>query len=195
MSIYKIFIIGSLLYLFALICNNYYFLVEKSYIGSLVLKYRELFISERNGIFEGIIFVSLGIIVYNFYYNKKINYKKCCISLIVSYLLFVLEVFLIKGHKYLEDGSLYISFIFLIPLIVAYFTKFKTNKNILILRRFSTGFYFLHYPIIRIIDLIGSHIGYKFSNYIVYILVVSISSIIIFIINYIDNKKVNRIIF
>ena len=195
LSIYKICAMSIPLYLFALISNNYYFLVENTFVGNVILKYREIFISERNGIFEGLLFVSLGVIVYNYFHKNKINYKKCGVMIILAYSLFVTEVFLIKDKTSLPDGSLYLIFIILIPLIVAFFTRFSTHKKFVILRHFSTGFYFLHYSIIRIIDLLSQHFHFSIQPFLCYIIVVLLSTIIIVLCHFINNEKINKILF
>lgn len=194
-NIYKIFIVSIPLYIFALISNNYYFIIKDSFLEKVILKYRDIFISERNGIFEGLIFVSLGMVIYRYYCSGKIKYKRCLTMSIVVYLIFIVEVFFIKDKISLPDGSLYIAFVVLIPSIVAFFTKFSTTKKTLVIRHFSTGFYFLHYSIIRIIDLILSKLNYTITSLWYFILVVLISTIIIVLSHFVNNEKINKILF
>lgn len=190
----EIFIISVPLYMFALLSNNYYFIVKNTFFGKIILKYRNIFISERNGIFEGLLFVSLGMIIYKYYCNNKIKYKRCLTNIIIIYLIFIAEVFLLRNKISLPDGSLYIVFIALIPLIVAFFTKFTIPRKNIIFRRFSTGFYFLHYPIIRVIDLISSKLNYTIQPFICFTLVVLISAIIIAACHLLNNEKINKIL-
>lgn len=67
------------------------------------------------GIFEGLYFVSVGIYIAGIFKKSKINYKLNIILFILSIIVFIIEIFLLKGVKFIDDGSLYLSFLILVP--------------------------------------------------------------------------------
>ena len=157
-------IMGMILYIFALICNNYYFLIKNTFMQNLVDGYIEHCISARNGIFVGFLFVSIG-----FYLAekiKKLDNKKCNLFLILAYIIFTFEIFFIKGRASIDDAGLYLSFIFLIPLIfiVAANCKISFQKlDTKLLRNYSTGIYFMHSPLKSLIVTITLKLGFEFK--------------------------------
>ncbi|MBQ2886787.1 MAG: acyltransferase [Alphaproteobacteria bacterium] len=149
-------ICGIILYVWALICNNYYFVVENTSINVVVEGYMDIFISARNGLFVGFIFLLIGIITYPFYkYAKeKINMTYHAMALIICVILYCFEIYCLFDKSYLDDGALYIMQLLLIPVLLTWLLRLKCEIDIsksLKLRNLSTGIYLLHRPIIMII--------------------------------------------
>ena len=148
--------IGVLLFLFALICNNYYFLIVDTPLQTFVDNYMRIFVSARNGLFFGLVFVSLGMKCYDLH-NKSIdnhNKKKICLfALVLFFILYVSEItilYFLRCER-IDDTSLYISQLFFIPVLFLFSVLFPVNipaKISVLLRNLSTGMYYLHSPIL-----------------------------------------------
>lgn len=169
-------IIGILLYAFALVANSYYFLTLGTVYGKIVDSYRLTFISARNGLFVGFLFVGLGIWLSNhikqLHSREKIKYSVIC--LIVSYILLIIEVSFVHGKKVVDDCSMFISFIILIPslvVILTYINSNISNKVSVLVRNLSTGMYFLHRAILAYIVIVCSIAGYTISSLVTFIIV------------------------
>ena len=150
-----ILIISIFLYAFALLCNNYYFLIENSYLQIIVDSYMQLFISARNGIFVGTCFLILGIYVGVHIESPKL-YQYTKPLLFISTILYFLELLLVNQHVPLDDGALFISHLFIAPLLLIILTKSSLHlKHAKYLRNLSTGMYFLHRILIAVIDILS----------------------------------------
>ena len=148
-------IIGACGYVFALLCNSYFFVVENNQaINSFIRWYIHTFISGRNGLFVGLFFLAIGAKCTEI--DKVIdNYK----FLLFAFALYVLEVFLLANKKPLDDGALYITQIILLPSILKCLLKTELrikSSCALMLRKMSTGIYYLHRPILSIFVIIGT---------------------------------------
>ena len=66
--------IGVFLYGFALVCNNYSFLIENTPLEKIITAYLDNFISARNGLFTGFVSIALGILCSQIY--EKFSLKK-----------------------------------------------------------------------------------------------------------------------
>ena len=120
---------GGVLNIFALLCNNYYFVADKIGISHIILKYLDVFLTERNGVFVGLFMISVGMIAYKIYIEKdysKTLISSVCIGLFLAY---VFEVILLKNCVEMGDGSLYI------------FLVSRCRE----LRNYSIGIYFIHW--------------------------------------------------
>lgn len=149
-------IIGIVLYMFALLANNYYFLLLGSPFQNIIDLYLHLFISARNGFFVGFIFLAIGI------FCSKINISprnSVVLAVFFGLCLFIETIFL-KGKVFADEGSLFLSHLLLVP------TLFLALKNInfcikyelsLLLRNLSTGMYYLHKPILFVVCLFAEH--------------------------------------
>ena len=91
-------IIGSFLYIFALLCNSYYFVTaSNSVLRSIIDNYMNIFISARNGIFVGLLFVAIGGIIYKMEYDGiEIFKNKKIIITIISLFCLIIEVSIVK---------------------------------------------------------------------------------------------------
>lgn len=147
-------IIGVVLYIFALLCNNYYFIVNDTIFGEFINSYLSICVTGRNGLFVGFFFLTLGIACEKFYSKTDISKHKILILFISFFLLYFVECFLIWKfalNLIKDDGALYITHILVIPalfLVTIFFGKDKTIQNTRLFRNLSTGMYFLHRPIL-----------------------------------------------
>lgn len=185
-------IISAILYIFALLCNNYYFLIENTFVQGIIDNYLNIAVSARNGIFEGLLFVSIGMYIYELLNNNKINFKINNFILVISYILLILEIIFIKGNTYMDDHSLFISFYTLIPSFFIFLLQFGPNIDTLKARNYSTGIYFSHRFLLMFAKTLALYIG--ISNILVFISVLIIDLIILTILYKIDNKNINKLI-
>jgi len=190
---YAVFL-GSALYIFALFCNNYYFLVENTVIDKIVTIYMNKFISARNGVFVGFLFVTLGFYLSEFIKNKDIKLKELIIIFIISYIILFLEMSFLYGKTTLDDNALFISFIVLIPSLLTILLKVSYSLNVKIdtkiLRNYSTGIYFMHRPILDFIYLMKINL----NSYESFLIVIFVCVIILTILYKINNKYINSVI-
>lgn len=149
--------VGIPLYLFALCCGRYYFVIEN--IGTLkdiVDGYMLLCLSPENGLLIGFLYVGLGIIAAkNLNVKKtKFRYKNINLILLIVTVLFFTELYLIKGYTGLNDFN-YLTqpfFVFALFLFSAkyYETPCASPKHdTILLRNLSISIYLLHAPIQR----------------------------------------------
>jgi len=170
-------LLGIVLYSFALVCNTYYFVIENTIFQNIIDNYMSLFISARNGVFVGLIFMGMGIKCA--YANvKKISLLN--IALIISYLLFIFEIFQVRNKRYIDDKALYITLIILIPVLVLWASKINislkvNNKK---LREMSVGIYFLHRAILYCVNAINVHYSLDISFFHTFIIVTTIAIIV-----------------
>ena len=147
--------LGFSLFLFALVCNNYYFLIESTPLQRIVDNYLHIFVSARNGLFVGVVFLSIGMKCYDISHcitriQKKNRY---IYGVILFGSLYVLEIIILQINRFerIDDQSLYLSQLCFIPclflLSVLYPIKIP-RKTSLLFRNLSTGMYFLHRPIL-----------------------------------------------
>ena len=185
-------VIGFILYLFALLCNTYYFVAEKSIVlKQIVDSYMQVFISARNGIFVGVLFVSLGVFLAKLLKEKKIkDWNLIYVTSILSFCLFLFEIMLVRNRNMIDDHSMFIMTPIVSSILVLLLTKFSRNKSYKKLRNLSTGIYFLHRPVLAYLLLfiqIPSHI-------LLFIIVLSLAFAITWILQKINNRFIKKII-
>lgn len=188
-------LIGGILYFFALICNNYYFLIENTFLQKFIDIYLKVFHSSRNGLFVGLYFVSTGLYIAELI-NKGINIYnwKHKVILIVSYIFLIIEIFVIKRKTYRDDNSLYLMFIIVIPELLIFLMRYRVKIKTTLLRNYSTGIYFLHIPIRDLTKSILSLQGINVNNYLMFIIVLFLSFGILTILYKVENKYINKVI-
>lgn len=180
------------LYLFALLCNNYYFIIDNTSLKFIIDKYMEIAVSGRNGLFFALYFVTTGFILAK--EKDKIKYKINNFLLPLFYIIFLIEIFIIKGHAYLDDHSLYLSFLFLIPSILIFALQFVSNKDTTLIRNYSTGIYFSHRFIIMCVTNLLILFNISVSNIYLFFIVIIIDIILLGILYKINNKWINKVI-
>lgn len=158
-------VIGVVLYGFALIANNYSFLIIDTPFHKIVATYMEYCVSARNGLFTGFISLALGILCSKIWEKDyKINYQVLTLVFFVLYVLEILIIFYFNKTP-LDDGALYISQLLFVPSL--FLTTLRLNiqmpsKIAVLLRNLSTGIYFLHRPILYVVDYLISEEPLRF---------------------------------
>ncbi|MEF9983520.1 MAG: acyltransferase [Oscillospiraceae bacterium] len=144
-SIKSTILIGFALYIIGLFGDSYFgFIVNTPVIGSIFKRYNLLFLTTRNGLFFGIIFIALGA------YLAKNNFvttsKKLIILFTLSFLLMSIEAFTLGLLHIPKDYNMYF---FLVPTTVFLFLlllniKLKPSPIYRYLRDLSVLIYFSH---------------------------------------------------
>lgn len=154
-------VIGLLLYGFALIANNYSFLITGTPVQNFVEKYLTYFESARNGLFTGFISLALGILCSKIHLcgsQKKHRYAPWAILFFMVYVAEILFIYCVNKTP-LDDGALYISHLFFIPALFLATLQLDIPipaKTAVLLRNLSTGVYFLHRPILYVVGYVSS---------------------------------------
>ena len=154
-SFYLPVLIGFFLYLFALVSNSYYFIIDNIPIfRNLIDLYNKIFISSRNGIFVGILLVSIGVIISKMYReNKLFRVRNNIFGFLLCYILLILEMTLIRNRVYMDDHSLFIIMPVLMFFLISLLLQFSKDKSYLRLRNYSIILYLVHRPVIAYIKL------------------------------------------
>lgn len=139
---------GCLGYMFALLCNTYYFLVEGTMIGRFVDLYLQYFVSARNGIFIGVFLFGIGTYLADKgeAICKKLG-RSIYLLLGVTLCLQIVESILLYGNSMRDDASLYLTMPVLSALVFLVSLMWNMpygNKTSLYLRRLSGYVYFIH---------------------------------------------------
>ena len=184
----KILAISLSLYLLGIWVDTYYGLLvsivgKKSIITTIIRIYTKVFVTTRNGLFFGLIYVFLGMIIYNSKgQKKKINLQKYTLLFLILY---IIEIFTLSYYTNMKEFNLYL---FLIPLVVCIFNyivdkKIENRKiDFKLLKNMSTLIYFSHILFLEILKLVLS------NNLILFILVVILSILFSYIIIKLSNK-------
>lgn len=187
-------ITGGVLYIFGLLCNSYYFLVENTVLQKIVDLYLKVFLTPRNGIFVGLYFVSIGMFIAKNIDTNIIKSKLNSVVLVISYVILFIEIFLIKNCNFKDDHSLYIMLTIVAPELLILLIRFKSTINTKLIRDYSTGIYFIHKILISTMMIFFEIYSVTLNEYIVF-LITLISCISILTVLYkIDNKNINKVI-
>ena len=146
--------LGLILYSFALLCNRYYFLCEGTVLERVVVTYMHYFISARNGVFVGLPYVTMGVLIAKKWDRLQNQERRIFVLLLLSVLGLILEVFLTNSKAGLDDVSLYVAHLVLLPALFLYAgyqkaVRMENHLNTTLLRNLSTSIYLLHSPVIR----------------------------------------------
>lgn len=182
--------IGAILYLFCLICNTYYFVVDGTAIQKIIDGMLTIISSARNGIFEGIYFVSSGMLVAKYSEEKKINFKLNNYLFFVLYALLVVEIILTKNCIHKDDHSLFIMLIPVIPSLLILLGQFSFKTNTISFRNYSAGIYFSHRFVLGIVTIIMS----TSSSIVTFMVTMIVILLCLYILYSIDNNKINYLI-
>lgn len=145
-------ILGCVLYCWALICNNYFFVVQNTVVEPYVNAFMNLCVSARNGVFVGFVYMAIGAVIA----NRRIRIPN--FLALVFVLVYLLEIFSLKSKPFVDDAALYVSQLFIVPLIFIKSLNYSLhipNDTSLMLRKFSVGVYLLHRPVISFLDILN----------------------------------------
>lgn len=187
-------IVGGALYLVGLLFNTYYFVVEGTVLQRVVDTTLQTTISMRNGLFEGLFFVSAGMYIAQRSCNgAMISRKKNMAILIISYLLLITEIVLTRKLTHADDHSLFISFIVVIPSLFIFLSQLPPLRRKIdtkILRNYSSGIYFSHRFVLGTITLLlPANSPVLYFSLTLFIVVTGLA-----IFYKIDNEKINYLI-
>lgn len=196
-----IIVIGIILYMLGLLGQSYFFLIkplkEFPVIWEALRLFKKVIATTRNGIFEGVIYVSIGML---FAYKKIVfKYRYAVIGFSVSMLMWLIEVFVIKYYELYYARDYYI---FLLPAVFFLFylvTHFdlKQTKITNQLRMYSMLIYFIHswinFPVVSVINKICEYVNgiedYKLHSLLRFTIVISISILLSKVILYLSHKE------
>lgn len=169
---------GLLLYGWALLCNNYYFVAQDFGISGCVELYMRIFLSGRNGLFVGLFYLAVGCKTWEWHRKNKAcpNLKK---KLAFLMLLYLLEIGLLRGKSYLDDRALYLAQILLAPVMVLCLTECRAGEKkhcFVQMRKASIWIYFSHrliYVAARIFFFVA--FGQEFQGFGAFLIVLTVS--------------------
>ena len=183
-------LLGGFLYLFALICNSYYFVIENTFIQGIVDRYLDLFLSARNGLFLGFFYLATA----NYLTVKKPFSKHTNILLLcIGTAGLVLETYVIRECHYKDDHSLFLS---LLPVVISLFELAKSKvypKNGKLLRNLSIGVYVLHRPVLGYLNYFFS-LSKRIGSIPLFMIVAFISILLAYLLQKIENPYIKRLI-
>ncbi len=145
-------------YCFCLLCNSYYFLIVDTWFKNVVDTYMLVFISARNFLGVGVIFIGSGIWLSsdNCFLNK-LKTKGLLFLLLLLEALFVFEVWFTFGKEVLDDSSCFFVTPFLSVVLLAIALRIEvpyTLEKSVAFRRLSGYLFFSHSPINKTIGLL-----------------------------------------
>lgn len=157
-------ILGVILYGFAEISNNYYFVVEGTALQPVVDGYLAICLTSNNGVFVGFLYLTLGACVEHYRLYERAGHVR--ILLAAALTVYVAEIAVTRSRlSEIGDGAFYFSQILAAPLLLAAAISLPpriTNERATLLRNLSTGMYLLHTPIMwcynRFADYVLPHI-------------------------------------
>lgn len=190
MSVKGILFISLLFYMVGLLGQSYAGIVRQdSLLDSVLQKYLSIFSTTRNGLFNGFLFVSLGLAASRI----KITHKKSTYILLFacSMVLFLIELFVVRKYNWVRENDMYIS---LIPaswyLFLFTIHTPKDGERQLIFRDLSALLFYTHTFIGAIIlNVVGVDLNSVLRYCVVAIASLAVSSIIIYLSKYLPILK------
>ena len=148
-GIYAAVLTGLVLYGFALLCNNYYFVVQNSPLRFVIDGYKKICFGPENGVFVGFVYLALG-----FFTERKLSHQpiaRLCLLLGISCALYIAEVVLLRRYAAeCNDGAFYVMQLAVAPLLLSVLVqlhaRFESRRSVQ-MRRLSTGMYLIHLPL------------------------------------------------
>ena len=182
------FAIGVALYAFALLANRYYFLIEDTQFAGFVNIYMSCFVSARNGVFVGLMYLCTGLIIAKNWDNIA-NYKKQFRWVtLLCWLLLIVEFAFVKDKHGIDDKALYVTHVLLIPALFISAGQIESIgiRDTKTMRNLSTSIYLLHSPVL---EVLGN--GYKvlLGNELMPWILVAVSGLLILAFCYIVYKN------
>ncbi len=152
-----IYIYMIIAYTFSLVCNSYFWVIKDTKLGTLVEIYLKVFISPRNGILSGFVFMAIGFLLADLRLEMwvKKRMKSTMLLLIASAFTLGLEVALVYGKEVGDNASLYISQLILVPVIILIVLNLNLKSNLpyAAFRNYSQGIYYCHMACVYIVQI------------------------------------------
>lgn len=139
------FIIGIILYLIGSAGSCYYGIFKNTIFDNLTKIYTSIFVLPQVGFTVAIPFLSMGLLINKYKLNKKFKYTGLII--IIFILLLILEVFLLNTNGIATGVDMYLSLLFIVPLILIWAINYKktfSEKLSNICRDYSIKIYYIH---------------------------------------------------
>lgn len=184
----KMFFAAVILYVIGLLAQSWFGIIEPletlaPSIWAFLKLLRKIIVTTRNGLFEGFIFVFLGMLFA--FYDLKISKKKALIGFFTSMLLLFFEVFLLKHIEFVRQYDMYL---FLIP--AAFFSfAFVSQVNLpnkaiyKKLRSLSSLIFYSHLWVLAVVrkalKLVSEPLSESFLLFIIVLLITIIGSLIV----------------
>ena len=154
-------LLGTALYAFALLCNNYAFLAEGTALQPVVQGYMQACLSPRNGLFVGFPFLAVGACCGRIAERAMNHRRRLWTGAVLAYAVYLAEVLLVKrvGGTALDDGALYAMHLLTAPVLLLLTASVRVPLRAgttLRMRNLSTGIYYLHRPILWFLRLVSS---------------------------------------
>ena len=135
--------VGMILFCFGLV-ETYYGLISNEVLLKTVNIYFLLMFTTRNGLFFGVLFVAIGMMLAQ--NNVAMNIRKPLVKAGFSFLLLIIEAFTVRNHQWAIDYNMYLM---TIPFSFYWFswliqTDCRWNVDYRSLREASTVIYFSH---------------------------------------------------
>lgn len=182
--------IGFLLFMFAIISNSYYFLIENTFLSNFVDWYLGFFLSSRNGLFVGFFYTAIA----NYLTIKKSFSRKTNIIMIaIGMFGLILEAYFIRRNHYVEDHSLFFSLLLIAPSLFELAKSYQMHVDGKKIRNLSIGIYVLHRPILGYLNYFFE-LESKVTSLEFFIIVLLLSISGSYLLQKINNKYVNKVI-
>jgi len=183
-------IVGFVLYLVGLLFNTYYFAIIDTPLRTIVDGILSVAGSMRNGLFEGLFFVSVGMYVSKLQAERRIKNGLNFIVLVLSYIALLIEIILVRNLPHVDDHSLFVMFAIVIPSLLVFLSGLPSLKmNTTVLRNYSTGIYFSHRFFLAIVVLAGLN-----NSLAIFFVTLFFNVVVLFILYRIDNRSINYLI-
>lgn len=144
-KIISCFIIGIILYLIGSAGSCYYGIFKNTIFDTLTKFYTSIFILPQIGFTVAIPFLSMGLLINKYKLNEKFKHSGLIIIVFVLFLIF--ESFLLNTKDIATGVDMYLSLLFLVPLILIWAINHKKNippKFSNMCRDYSSKIYCIH---------------------------------------------------
>lgn len=181
-----------------MICNTYYFTISETVIAKVVDSYLNIFISARNGVFVGFIFILLGTLLAD---NKKMGQMcKKYNNVILTGVLFafyIVEIIIVKGRTSADDNALYVTQLFFAPALFLLLSSIPcriSHRVSRYLRHLSAGIYFLHRAVLQVVQAVLIRIHFPTEGFSVFMITFLISGFICIVSYKSKNEKISSLL-
>ena len=188
-SLKNLFFIALILFFIGLMGQPYYTLTEKSLLLTKLFNYYfKIFLTVRNGLFFGLVFMIIGMLIKD---KKFPNKRNCIIGLAISFIMIFFEIFFLKNFLNTEAFDIYISLLPASYFLFALILQIKLpDKNYFYYLRQMSLLIFLSHPLMRFFSELFVKINNVFDHSMMRYLVVLFFSIAFSAgVVFIENKK------
>ncbi len=191
-----LFFVATLFYVLGVLISSWYKIFNDNVIINL---YYKVFLTTQNGLFEGLIFFTLGAWLAT--HTTKVSIKKSLTFFIIGLILLIAEVFLVYRLKMNKEGVcnlLLLPFVSMSLFFTIFNIKFSArNETCHKLRDYSTLIYVSHGFIIRILNILLAILNIELSYTGLFIIVLLLALTFAIFIRITKNKncKVFRVLY